>query len=114
VARRLGPAEIAIADGFFIGPVAEEERDGEMIFSNHSCDPNIGVQGQIVLVALRDILAGEELTQDWATTDDDLYEMQCNCGSSQCRQIITGKDWRKKELQQKIPRLHGVVSPAED
>lgn len=33
-----------------------------MIFSNHSCDPNIGVRGQIVFVALRPIAAGEELT----------------------------------------------------
>ncbi len=44
-----------------------------MIFSNHSCDPNIGVQGQIVFVALREISIGEELTHDWATTDDDDY-----------------------------------------
>jgi SET domain-containing protein len=46
-----------------------------MIFSNHSCEPNIGVQGQIVFVAMRDIAAGEELTHDWATTDDEDYRM---------------------------------------
>jgi hypothetical protein len=49
-----------------------------MIFSNHSCDPNIGVQGQIVFVALRQIAAGEELTHGWATTDDDNYAMTCH------------------------------------
>src|SRR5262245_40564737 len=49
----LGPAEIQIADDLFIGPVTVEEREGSMIFSNHSCDPNIGVQGQIVFVAMR-------------------------------------------------------------
>lgn len=53
-----------------------------MIFSNHSCEPNIGVQGQIIFVAMRDIAAGEELTHDWATTDDDNYEMRCHCGAS--------------------------------
>ena len=40
-----------------------------MIFSNHSCNPNIGVQAQIVFVALGRIVAGEELTHDWATTE---------------------------------------------
>ena len=101
VAKHLGPAEITVADGFFIGPLAEQEREGSMIFSNHSCDPNIGVQGQIVFVAMRDIQPGEELTHDWATTDDDSYQMECECGSPQCRRIITGQDWRKHELQQK-------------
>jgi SET domain-containing protein len=98
---RLGPAEIQIGEDLFIGPVEEAERDGGMIFSNHSCDPNIGVTGQIVFVALRDIAAGEELTHDWATTDDDVYELECRCGAAQCRGVITGQDWRRKDLQEK-------------
>ena len=97
----LGPAEIQIAEDLFIGPVRAEERDGGMIFSNHSCEPNIGVQGQIAFVAMRDVEAEEELTHDWATTDDDRYEMACNCGAAACRRVITGQDWRKPELQQK-------------
>jgi uncharacterized protein len=101
IQERLGPAEIQIGEDLFIGPLDESEREGSMIFSNHSCDPNIGVQGQIVFVAMRDIEAGEELTHDWATTDDDTYEMECSCGSSSCRGIITGKDWKKRELQEK-------------
>jgi uncharacterized protein len=98
---QLGPAEIAIADGFFSGPMTEDEREGGMIFSNHSCDPNIGVQGQIVFVAMRDIQPGEELTHDWATTDDEVYEMPCHCRAANCRQVITGQDWRRKDLQEK-------------
>lgn len=97
----LGPAELPIADGFFMGPLNPEEREGGMIFSNHSCDPNIGIQGQIVFVAMRDIGGGEELTHDWATTDDDPYEMACHCGAPKCRKVITGQDWRRKDLQQK-------------
>ena len=72
-----------------------------MIFSNHSCDPNIGVQGQIIFVAMRDIEAGEELTHDWATTDDDTYEMECNCGARSCRKVITGQAGDEKDLQEK-------------
>ena len=101
VTKTLGPAEIQIAEDFFIGPLNTQEREGSMIFSNHSCEPNIGVQGQIVFVAMRDIEAGEELTHDWATTDNDTYEMECKCGASTCRKVITGQDWRRKDLQQK-------------
>ena len=101
VAAELGPAEIQIADGFFIGPRREDEREGAMIFSNHSCEPNIGVSGQIVFIALRDIAAGEELTHDWAMTDDDTYELECRCGAPACRGVVTGQDWRKPELQEK-------------
>jgi SET domain-containing protein len=97
----LESTEIPIADGFFIGPRHEDERDGGMLFSNHSCDPNIGVQGQIVFVAMRDIHPGEELTHDWATTDDDAYEMPCHCGAANCRRVITGQDWRRQDLQEK-------------
>jgi SET domain-containing protein len=94
-------AEIQIAEDLFIGPVDEDEREGSMIFSNHSCEPNIGVKGQVVFVAMRDIESGEELTHDWATTDDDDYQMKCNCSARNCRRIVTGKDWQRKDLQEK-------------
>ena len=101
VAALLGPAEIQITDDLFIGPLTPEEREGGMIFSNHSCDPNIGVKAQIVFVAMRDIAPGEELTHDWATTDDDTYEIECRCNAPNCRKVITGQDWRNKALQEK-------------
>jgi SET domain-containing protein len=94
-------AEIQIAEDLFIGPLNEEEREGSMIFSNHSCEPNIGVQGQIVFVAMRDIEPGAELTHDWAMTDDDEFEIECHCGAGSCRKIVTGQDWRRKDLQEK-------------
>ncbi len=99
LAPRLGPAEIQIADDLFISPVTEEEREGSMIFSNHSCEPNIGVHGQIMFVAMRAIRAGEELTHDWAMTDDDDNPTACNCGARTCRSTISGKDWQRPELQ---------------
>jgi len=94
-------AEIQVAEDLFIGPSAEGEREGSMVFSNHSCEPNIGVRGQIVFVAMRDIEPGEELTHDWATTDDDDYRLECRCGAPSCRRLITGRDWRRPELQEK-------------
>jgi SET domain-containing protein len=97
----LGAAEIQISEDLVIAPVRRDHRDGSMLFTNHSCDPNLAIQGQIVLVAMRDIAPGDELTIDWATTDDGEYELRCACGSPHCRGIVTGKDWTKPELQAK-------------
>lgn len=96
-----GAAEVQVAEDLFIGPLSEDEREGSMIYSNHSCEPNIGVRGQVVFVAMRDIGAGEELTHDWATTDDDDYRVECRCGAAACRKVLTGKDWQRADLQEK-------------
>ena len=53
--RSLGAADIQISEELFIAPVEQERRDGSMIYTNHSCDPNIAIQGQIVFVAMREI-----------------------------------------------------------
>jgi hypothetical protein len=97
----LGPAQIEVSDDLVIAPGGREEREASMLYTNHSCEPNVAIQGQIVLVAMRDIGAGEELTHDWATTDDGDYEMTCRCGSPTCRGIVTGRDWTKAELREK-------------
>ena len=99
ISPRLGPVEIQIDEDLFIAPVTEEEREGSMLYSNHSCDPNLGMRGEITFVAMRHICAGEELTHDWATTDDDDYSVECKCGAPNCRKILTGKDWQRADLQ---------------
>jgi hypothetical protein len=77
------------------GPV---ERD----FINHSCDPNCGIQGLMTYIALRDIAAGEEITNDYSMSESmGCWIMPCECGSAQCRKVITGNDWENKRLQQK-------------
>ena len=101
VEKSMGPAEIQVTERLYIGPATSEERDGAMMHLNHSCEPNLGLQGQIVFVALRDILSDEELTIDYAMTDDEPYEMICTCGAESCRGVITGRDWMEKEIQQK-------------
>ncbi len=101
VTPSLGPVEIQIGDDVFIAPVTAEERELSMLYSNHSCAANLGVRGEITFVALRDIEAGEELTHDWCTTDDDDYSVKCNCRSSNCRGTLTGKDWQRPELQKR-------------
>lgn len=101
LAKTLGPAEIQIGDDLFIGPMTPENREAGMMHLNHSCDPNVGIVGQIAFHAMRDIAAGEELTFDYATGDDDDWEMDCACGAQGCRGRITGQDWRRHELRRK-------------
>lgn len=76
---------------------------------NHSCDPNAGFMGQIVLVAMQDIRAGEEVCYDYAMTDTSDYDQfACLCGTSLCRGFVTGNDWKLPELRQ---RYRGHFSP---
>src|SRR5258706_1301495 len=78
-------------------------------FINHSCEPNLGLTGSVVLVAMRDIAVGEELTYDYATTDGSDYdEFECYCGSAMCRGKVSGHDWMLPELQL---RYRGSFSP---
>lgn len=78
-----------------------EEKEPNDCF-NHSCEPNLGFFGQIGLVAMRDINAGEELTFDYAMSDGGPYdEFDCYCGSKNCRSKITGNDWKLPELWKK-------------
>ena len=101
ITPQLGPVEIQIDDDLFIAPVTAEERELSMLYSNHSCDPNMGIRGEITFVAMREIAAGEELTHDWAMTDDDSYSVDCKCSASNCRKVLTGKDWQRPELQKR-------------
>ena len=102
ITPRLGPVEIQIEDDLFIAPVTDEERELSMLYLNHSCDANLGIRGQITFVAMRDIQAGEELTHDWATTDDDDYSVACKCGAPNCRKILTGKDWQRSGIAEAL------------
>jgi hypothetical protein len=100
----VGDADLQVMDDLFLAPVSEAEFDAVMMFLNHSCEPNVGVQGQIVFVAMRDVAAGEELTIDYATIDHDTPPMTCRCGAAACRGVVTGRDWQRPELQQKYGR----------
>ncbi len=78
-------------------------------FINHSCDPNLGLQGQITLVALRNIEVGEEVCFDYAMTDCTPYdEFECRCGTAACRGTVRGDDWKLPDLW---ARYAGYFSP---
>lgn len=95
--RELGPQARArclqVDEGLFLYSTV----DGPGDWINHSCAPNLALRGQIVLVATRPILAGEELCFDYATADGtDFDEFSCRCGAPNCRGQVTGADWEQR------------------
>lgn len=102
--ERLQNSDVQIADGFHLVALTEDEYEPVMLFLNHSCEPNVGFAGNVVLVAMRPIAAGEELTTDYALFDDYDGKMACRCGTAACRGTIDGRDWRRPELQRRYGR----------
>lgn len=96
---------LQIEDNFYLATPAMEDAD----CFNHSCNPNVGMSGQIGLLAMRDIESGEEICLDYAMCDGSNYdEFDCTCGSPNCRGRITGEDWKRPELWE---RYEGYFSP---
>jgi SET domain-containing protein len=99
--EQLQESEIQIAEGLHLAARTEDEYEAVMLFINHSCEPNVGFSGNVVLVAMRDVGAGEELTTDYALFDVPVTAMVCSCGTARCRGMITGDDWRDPALRQR-------------
>jgi hypothetical protein len=98
----VSPTEIQIEDDLVIASEREEDVESNILCLNHSCSPNVGVRGQITFVALRCIPVGHELTIDYAMIDGDPNErMDCECGSVECRGVVTGSDWQREDLQRR-------------
>jgi SET domain-containing protein len=56
-------------------------------FANHSCDPNcytLSTARTIWIVALRDIIPGEELTYNYGYGPEDYAAHPCHCGAALC------------------------------
>jgi hypothetical protein len=76
---------IQIDHNLYLGPSG-----GVDDYVNHSCDPNtfvcINKTGHVYLIAIRDIIEGEEFFFDYSTTmADGLWSCPCACGSKLCR-----------------------------
>ena len=96
---------LQIEDNFYLLTPSMEPAD----CFNHSCDPNVGLTGQIGLIAMRDIQEGEEICLDYAMCDGSDYdEFDCSCGVPNCRGRVTGEDWKRPELWE---RYEGYFSP---
>jgi hypothetical protein len=88
-------------------------------FVNHACDANIHGIGACVLVAVRDIEPGEEITCDYADCNLD-WALDCACGSPRCRGRITRDELARLAPEWDaltrclIPLVRGVPQPLWD
>ena len=99
LAPKLQETEIQLADDLHLVALVDDEYESVMLFINHSCAPNIGVVGNIVFGAMRDIAPGEEIATDYALFDVGTAPMECTCGAVDCRGVVTGDDWRDPVLR---------------
>lgn len=77
------------------------------IYINHSCDPNAGIKGKILIVAIKDIKQEKEITFDYSIIEGDLlWEMNCKCGVKNCRKTIKSIQFLpKKQFNKYIPYI---------
>jgi SET domain-containing protein len=98
---------VQIGKNLYMGPSG-----GLDDFFNHSCNPNAGLkieEKRVIFIAIKNIKKGEEITWDYSTTmDEDDWEMDCRCGSKNCRKRIRDFKYLPKEIQQKYIKL-GIV-----
>ncbi len=98
---------IQISKKLYMGPSGSFDD-----FFNHSCNPNSGlkIKGKsVLLVAIKNIRKGEEITYDYSTTmDEDDWELECRCGSKNCRKIIRDFKYLPRNVQNRYIRL-GIV-----
>jgi uncharacterized protein len=89
-----------IAADCFLAALTRDEYDGVMMRANHSCEPNVGLGGNVLLVSMREIAAGEELAIDYALfLGDPGFAMECRCGTAACRGVVRGTDWMRTDLR---------------
>jgi hypothetical protein len=91
-----------IGPGLFLAALTCGEYDGVMMRINHSCQPNVGMGGNVLLVAMRDIAAGEELAIDYALfLGDPGFAMPCRCATAACRGVVRGTDWMRTDVRER-------------
>ena len=88
-----------------LGPAEDDPIRDPAYFINHSCDPNTWLVSDDDVAARRDIMAGEELTIDYATFWVNSFESskidRCLCGTAICRGKVDNNDWwRMKDVYQ--------------
>jgi len=109
------PLDIGIPDGHplltnpdYAGVIQKYsyiEPDGSRVISwdlakyvNHSCDSNTLSTGYGFEIALRDILPGEEITDDYGPLNV-IETMCCSCGSNGCRSVVDYDDFERLTAQ---------------
>ncbi len=102
---------IGTPDGFIPPDKLDFNRLTVEWYLNHSCDGNVGFDERGDFIARRRIRKDEELVYDYGLAESNpRFRMRCRCGTSVCRKIIMGDDWkdstfRERNLEFMLPRL---------
>jgi hypothetical protein len=81
------------------------------LYSNHSCDPNCGINENLELITIRPVSKGEELTWDYSTSMlERHWTMKCHCGAARCRGIVKDFDRLPLSIQDEYLRKKIVLS----
>lgn len=77
-------------------------------YLSHSCDGNVGFNGEGDFIAVKNIKAGSELGYDYGLAESNpAFKMRCKCQSKKCRKTITGDDWKKlRDDTEKFRYMH--------
>lgn len=76
-------------------------------FINHSCESNAGFKASRRLYATKAIERGQEITIDYSTIDHiNIWTLDCNCGSKNCRTIIRAVQYLSvEEFERLLPYI---------
>jgi hypothetical protein len=94
------PALIQVGPNIYIGPSGTIDD-----YIGHSCNPNCllrAVGSRAIIHSMYVIRAGSEITFDYSTSSTDTldkWQMNCNCGSVNCRKVISGLQYLDENLQ---------------
>ena len=103
--KTISHAGVQVSDDFFIVPSSNEEIVESGIF-NHSCEPNVGFNSSVTMVAMRNIKVGEELVMNYAFMETYFDSFNCNCSSPDCRKVIDSNTWKDNGFQDKYGKYY--------
>ena len=85
-------------------------------YMNHSCEPSCRSPGYDFELAVRDVLPGQELTDDYGSLNLE-YDFECSCGTPSCRRGIQpgdllryGEAW-DREIEEPFRLIPTVAQP---
>jgi hypothetical protein len=100
----------AVEEGIYPAGLAGEAPDADDVLTG-ACDPTVWMADAVTLVTRRRVAGGEELTADYAPWEADeawVVRWACQCRQDDGRRTVSGRDWRRPELQ---ARHRGHFSP---
>ncbi|KAF3927320.1 hypothetical protein ABW21_db0202162 [Orbilia brochopaga] len=86
------PATVKAYSSLQVSETEHIELNSDLLYSNHSCDPNVIFDTDTKTVtAIRDIEEGEPISFNYLSTEWDMEQaFKCECGSKSCLGEIQG------------------------